>query len=71
MYVNLNREIGANGMSWRSVSAAIGMSEATFRNKITKGNFAIDEAFLIKERVLPKYTLEYLFERTDETPTTA
>lgn len=66
MFVNLNREIGANGMSWRSVAAAVGMAEATFRNKITSGNFTVTEAFLIRERVLPKYALEYLFERTDE-----
>ena len=53
-------------MSWRSVAAAVGMAEATFRNKITSGNFTVTEAFLIRERVLPKYALEYLFERTDE-----
>lgn len=65
MFANLDREIGANKMSWRSVSAAIGMSESTFRHKITVGNFTIDEAFMIKNRVLPKYSLEYLFEKTD------
>ena len=65
MFANLDKEIGANKMSWRSVASAIGMSEATFRHKITKGNFTVDEAFMIKERVLPKYTLDYLFERTE------
>ncbi len=34
MFSNLDREINANGMSWRSASAAIGMPESTFRNKI-------------------------------------
>lgn len=68
MFVNLDKEIGASKMSWRSVASAIGMSEATFRHKITKGNFSVEEAFLIKERVLPKFTLEYLFERTEEEP---
>lgn len=66
MFANLDREIGANKMTWRSVSSAIGMPEATFRHKITKGNFTVAEAFLIRERVLPKYTLEYLFERSGE-----
>lgn len=64
MFANLDKEIGANKMSWRSVSSAIGMSEATFRYKITRGDFTVTEAFLIKERVLPKYTIEYLFEKT-------
>lgn len=36
MYNNLNKEILANGMSWRSTAAAIGMPESTFRNKISK-----------------------------------
>lgn len=61
MFANLNREIGANGMSWRSVASAINMPESTFRNKITNGEFTVSEAFQIKEKVLPKYTLEYLF----------
>lgn len=64
MFENLNREIGANGMSWRSVSSAIGMPESTFRNKITNGEFSITEAFAIKKLCLPKYTLDYLFEKT-------
>ncbi len=64
MYRNLDREINANGMSWRSVSGAIGMPESTFRNKITKGDFSIGEAFSIKERLFPKYELEYLFEKS-------
>ncbi len=66
MFANLNREIGANGMSWRSVSAAIGMPESTFRNKITNGDFSISEAFTIKCLLFPKYTLEYLFEKAEE-----
>ena len=68
MFGNLNREIGANGMSWRSVSAAIGMPESTFRNKITDGDFSISEAFAIKNRVFPKYTLEYLFAKDEKKP---
>ena len=64
MFSNLDREINANGMSWRSASAAIGMPESTFRNKIKNGEFSIGEAFAIKERLFPKYTLEYLFAKT-------
>lgn len=66
MFLNLDKEIGANKMSWRSAALAIGMPEATFRHKITSGNFTVEEAFAIKERLFPKYTLEYLFERTEQ-----
>lgn len=65
MFANLNREIDANGMSLRSVSAAIGMPESTFRKKIYDGDFSISEAFKIKERVFPKYSLNYLFKKTE------
>lgn len=64
MFANLDKEINANGMSWRSVATAIGMPESTFRNKITQGEFSIGEAFTIKELVFPKYNLEYLFKKT-------
>lgn len=65
MYNNLNKEILANGMSWRSTAAAIGMPESTFRNKISCGDFSVDEALIIKERILPKYDLAYLFAKDD------
>ena len=61
MYSNLSKEILANGMSLRSTAAAIGMPESTFRNKISCGEFSVAEAFSIKERVLPKYDIAYLF----------
>ena len=66
MYQNLNKEILSNGMSWRSVASAIGMPESTFRAKITKGDFSVTEALAIKERVLPKYEMSYLFAKDDE-----
>ncbi|MBQ9460696.1 MAG: hypothetical protein IJU51_02095 [Clostridia bacterium] len=66
MFSNLNKEILSNGMSWRSTAAAIGMPESTFRNKITVGDFTVTEALTIKERVLPKYDLAYLFAKDSE-----
>ena len=65
MYANLDREIGANKMSWRSAAAAIDMPESTFRNKISSGEFSIGEAFKIKTRLFPKFELEYLFEQSE------
>lgn len=67
MFGNLDREIAANKLSWRAAAKAIGMPESTFRAKITDGEFSVTEAFAIKHRLFPKYTLEYLFEKTDET----
>lgn len=64
MYNNLDRELGASKLSWRNAAAAIGMPESTFRNKLKDGTFNIEEAFLIKRRLFPKYDLEYLFEHT-------
>ena len=61
MYQNLKKELGANRLSMRAAAAAIGMAEATFRNKMLRGNFTVTEAFAIKERLLPKYDIEYLF----------
>lgn len=65
MFGNLDREISASRMSYRSSSSAIGMPESTFRSKITAGEFTITEAFKIKNILFPKYDLEYLFEKTD------
>lgn len=64
MYANLERAINESGMSWRSVAAAIGMPESTFRYKMKEGGISIEDAFTIKARVLPKYDLNYLFEKT-------
>lgn len=64
MYANLERAINESGMSWRSVAAAIGMPESTFRYKMKEGGISIEDAFTIKSRVLPKYDLNYLFEKT-------
>lgn len=61
MYVNLDRELRANALSYRSAAAAINMPEPTFRSKLSDGRFYIDEVFAIKSRLLPKYDLEYLF----------
>lgn len=63
VYPNLDHEISSNKMSWRSVAKAIGMPESTFRAKITSGNFAVEEAFEIRNILFPKYDPEYLFER--------
>lgn len=66
MYLNLDKEISTAKMSWRSSAEAIGMPEATFRDKIRKENFTIEEAFRVKERLFPKFTLEYLFEQEEK-----
>lgn len=64
MYGNLERAFNENGMSIRSVAAAIDMPESTLRYKLREGGISIEDAFNIKSRVLPKYDLNYLFEKT-------
>ena len=51
-------------MSVRSVAAAIGIPESTLRYKLKEGGLSIDDAFNIKTLVLPKYDMNYLFEKT-------
>ena len=50
---NDEKELNANKMSQRSAAKAIGMSESTFRDKFSKGNFSIHEAFMIHHLLLP------------------
>lgn len=64
MYGNLERAINESGMSVRSVAAAIGIPESTLRYKLKEGGLSIDDAFNIKTLVLPKYDMNYLFEKT-------
>lgn len=66
MYANLEKELRANHFSHRSAAAAIGMAEPTFRSKMSGGKFSIEQAFEIKNRLLPKYELEYLFAVSDD-----
>ena len=61
MYNNLDKTLKENAFSFRAAAAAIGMSEATFRNKMNGGSFSIGEAFDIRERLLPRYDIYYLF----------
>lgn len=62
MYLNLEKELGANHISMRYAAQAIGMPESTFRDKISKNNINVQEAFKIKNILLPKYEMEYLFD---------
>lgn len=66
MYVNLEKELRANHFTHRSAAAAIGMAEPTFRSKMSGGRFTVEQAFEIKNRLLPKYELEYLFFNEEE-----
>lgn len=70
MYPNLEKELNANHMSMRFVAQAINMPESTFRDKLSKNNISVEEAFNIKNRLLPKYEMEYLFYSADESTET-
>ena len=72
MYENLKNALKAKGISNNAAAAAIGMSEPTFRGKMTirDRSFSIEEAINIKMNLFPEMDMMYLFQRDDE-PTAA
>ena len=72
MYENLKNALKAKGISNNAAAAAIGMSEPTFRGKMTvrDRSFSIEEAINIKMNLFPEMDMMYLFQRDDE-PTVA
>ena len=72
MYENLKNALKAKGISNNAAAAAIGMSEPTFRGKMTvrDRSFSIEEAINIKLNLFPEMDMMYLFQRDDE-PITA
>lgn len=68
MYENLKNALKAKGISNNAAAAAIGMSEPTFRGKMTvrDRSFSIEEAINIKLNLFPEMDMMYLFQRDDE-----
>jgi DNA-binding XRE family transcriptional regulator len=67
MFRNLEAEMAREGISKNDLAKCLGVRYGTVIDK-TKGRsqFAISEAFRIKERFFPNCSLEYLFEKFDE-----
>jgi len=62
MKQNLRDALDNKRISNRAVCELLGVSEKTLYNKISGAtDFTVGEALLIKNNLLPEYTLEYLF----------
>lgn len=67
MFRNLQAEIVRKGMNNIEFASAIGMNYRTFCKKLLgKTEFCLDEMKNIKRAIGNDYTLEYLFETTEE-----
>ena len=63
MLKNLQAEMARKGLSNKDIAAVIGRDEKTVLNKIRcDTEFTRKEMLLIKRKVFPKHTLDYLFE---------
>lgn len=56
----------SKGISFEAVSAIIGVHRNSLNNKLNGvTSFTIDEAFKIKNQLLPEYDINYLFSDAD------
>lgn len=62
MFPNLNAEMGRSGLTIKALSEKTGIPYETLKNKCS-GNteFKRKEMFLIKTKVFPQCTIDYLF----------
>lgn len=61
-YINLEAEMVRKGLSKKDIAETLGIKIATVYNKLSgKHPFTLDEAFKIKSKHFPEFTLEYLF----------
>lgn len=64
MYKNLQAEIVRNNVSKENLAQAIGKSYQTIMLKLSgKYPFTLDEAFEIRSRYFPNYSIDYLFKK--------
>lgn len=59
---NLENALNQKGIAKTVVMNLLNISRSTLDNKLAgRTEFTIDEAFKIKENLLPEYDIEYLF----------
>lgn len=64
MYQNLKTELSRKGISQVALANVLGLSEKTMQNKLKgRTDFSFPEAMIIRQNLLPEFTLEYLFDR--------
>ena len=62
MFPNLSAELARNRMTIKSLSEKTGINYESLKNKVSgKTEFKINEMILIKKKVFPDYTIDYLF----------
>lgn len=63
MYANLRKSLENKNISFRAAALTIGMPEVTFRSKMDFDGryFTVDEAFAIRDELLPEMNMRYLF----------
>ena len=70
MYINLKAEMVRHGVSDAIAAKEIGISERTFRNKISgRSEFGVRQAMQIRKKFFPELGMEYLFEEGAPTKT--
>lgn len=67
MYINLKAEMVRHGVNDADLARLIGISDRTFRNKISgKSEFGVKQAMQIREKFFPDLDIEYLFGENSE-----
>lgn len=62
MFPNLRAEMAREGLTGVALAKKIGISEATFRSKMSRrSEFTLSEMLKIKHNCFPNCSLEYLF----------
>lgn len=65
MLNNLSAEMARYGISINDIKTLIGKSDRTTRDKIRgRYDFSLPEAILIRDKLFPSLTIEYLFAKT-------
>lgn len=67
MYRNLRAEMARNNIAIRDVAKILDVRDATVRDKINgRFRFYYEEAALIKNRLFPDCSVEYLFDKDEQ-----
>lgn len=70
MFPNLSAELARNRMTLKSLSEVTGINYESLKNKVSgKTEFKINEMVLIKKKVFPSCTIDYLFVSDEEKDT--
>ncbi len=67
LYPNLKAEMARCGLTGGAAAKALGKNPGTFSAKLNEpSRFRLDEAIRLRDRFFPGMSLDYLFERKEE-----